>query len=219
MRVAIIDDHLAIGEMMLEVVADAGYSAVGCASSLASGLELCARERPDLVVLDLGLGDDSGLALLPRLRRCCPAARVIIFSGRLKPSAVRRALAAGANGVVDKQASLDEVQTALRTVAAGGTYYSRQAEDSLHAPRPRVVRLSERDRAVLAALAEGLSSKEISDRLGLTSHVVNNLRRRLMQRVQLRGTAQLVRFAVGAGLVSDEVPGAAEITAPESADT
>lgn len=215
MRVAIIDDHLAIGEMMREVIEDAGYLSVGCATDLFAGLELCVREQPDVIVLDLSVGDESGLVLLPRLHRSCPKAKVIIFSGMLKPSAVRRALAAGANGVVDKQASLDEVQAALRTVAAGGTYYSRRAEDTLRMPRPRTVRLSERDRAMLAALAEGLSSKEISERLSLTPHVVNNLRRRLMQRAQLHGTAQLVRFAVGAGLVSEDVPGAAEITALE----
>jgi DNA-binding NarL/FixJ family response regulator len=206
-RVIVVDDHLAVAEMLRDVVeALPGFVFAGAARSGAEAVALCRRAQPDIVLLDLGLGRESGLAVLPRFA----PARVIVFSGREGAAPVRRALAAGAHGFVDKQATLDELHAALRAVGSGATHFSPAAQARLGGPRPRTVKLSGRDRAVLAGLAEGLSSKEIAARLGLTAHTVNNVRQRLMRRANLRGTAQLARYAVSLGLVSEDVDGAAE---------
>jgi two-component system response regulator DevR len=218
-RVFLVDDHVSIVEMMRGVVESLpGFSVAGQAHSAGQAIARCAATRPDIVILDLALGSDSGLDLIAELRAVWPALRIIIFSGILRATSIKRALAAGAHGLLEKNASLDEFHSALTSVAAGEVYFSRFASETIrtmvHArasARPKAVRLTERDKTILAAIGEGLSSKQISARLGITSHAVINYRARLMKKTGVRGVAQLVRFAVGQGLASDQVEGAAEV--------
>jgi len=212
-RVAIIDDHTAIIGMMARVVeAIAGYKVIGCAMSAPEARELCRRSQPDLIVLDLVLPNVVGFSLHEELRRVCPRARVVIFSGHLRGAAIRDALLSGAHGLVEKSASLEEFDQALRSVGAGQIYFSRAASDAIRRivhrdpaqPVP-AARLTDREKAVLRAIAEGLSSKEISVRLGISPHTVVNHRTRLVKKTGLRGVAQLARYAVQLGLVPETI--------------
>lgn len=204
-RVVLVDDHLAIVAMMRAVVDDLdGFAVVGEAAGAAEAVAVCARHQPEVVVLDLGLGRDSGLAALPEIAQASPPSKVLVFSGHLRAAAIRRALALGAHGVIEKHAPLEVFHAALRAVAAGRLFFSPRADELLRRPSP-AIRLSEREEQVLRAVAEGLNSKEIAARLGLTTHAVNNLRVRLTRRAGLRGTAQLVRYAVALGLVPDDL--------------
>src|SRR5580700_1008599 len=116
-RVVIVEDHTAILEMMKAAVEGIpGYKVVGYAMDVASARELCRREQPALVVLDLALPRGNGLALLPELRAMSPHTRVIIFSGNLRAASIRSALLSGAHGLVEKTAPLEEFEQALRAV-------------------------------------------------------------------------------------------------------
>jgi len=210
-RVVIIDDHVAIVEMIRQVVeAEPGYQVVGSADEVGAALELCRRKLPDLIVLDLVMPPASGLALLIELRVACPLARIVIFSGNLQAATIQRALSSGAHGLVEKTAPLLEFREALQAVGAGQIYFSRAASEAIRGlvnlkpPRAsRGVRLSEREKTVMQAIARGLSSKEISAELGLSIHTVVNHRTRLMKKTGLRGVAQLSRYAAQVGLVGE----------------
>jgi DNA-binding NarL/FixJ family response regulator len=207
-RVLLVDDHLAVAEMMrIAVETLEGFMVVGRAGRPDEALAALGRLRPDVVVLDLDLAGADGLALLPQLLQAWPAVRTLVFSGNLRLGAIRRALVSGAHGVVEKTASLDEFHRALRSLAAGNAYYSRFVSEEIRRlvlrpeGRPRLVRLTNRDRELLAAIAEGLGSKEISTRLGLSPFTIVNHRTRLTKKLGLKGSAQLARFAASVGLV------------------
>jgi DNA-binding NarL/FixJ family response regulator len=207
----IVDDHNAIVEMLRQVVEGSpGHRVIGSAGAAAVALELCRREQPDVIVLDLVMPPTSGLAILAELRAGCPRAGILIFSGHLPAGVIQRALSSGALGLVEKTAPLDEFRAALLAVAAGQTYFSRSASEAirnlvnLKPPRPgRGLRLTEREKMVMQAVARGLSSKEISAELSLSVHTVVNHRTRLMRKTGLRGVAQLSRYAAQIGLVDD----------------
>jgi DNA-binding NarL/FixJ family response regulator len=217
-RVVLIDDHTAILDMMQTAVeALPGFRVVGRAQAAGEAIELCRRVRPDIVILDLRLPEASGLSLLPELQAAWGRSRVIIFSGHLRLGAIRAALLAGAHGLVEKNATLDELHRALRVVAAGQVYFSRYTSDEIRrlVQRPagqpkRLVRLTEREKSVLRGIAEGSSSKEIASRLGLSRHTVVHHRTRLTQKTGVRGVAQFARYAVQVGLIGDVVTGVAE---------
>jgi len=212
-RVALIDDHRSIVEMLeqfIELVP--GFKVVGHAGEADGAMELVRREQPDVIILDLMLPSGSGLTLLGELRKLCSHARVLIFSGNLQAFSIQRALSSGAHGLVGKISGLEEFRQALMAVSAGRVFFSRSASeeirDMVHLQPGRglpTAELSERERTVLQAIADGLSSKEISCRLGLSIHTVVNHRTRLMHKTGLRGVAQLSRYAAQIGLVTDPV--------------
>jgi DNA-binding NarL/FixJ family response regulator len=222
LRVVIIEDHDAVSEMLARFVeALARFKIAGRARDVGAGLELCRSEQPDLIILDLMLSPPeqgpTGLNALPELRTACPRARVLVFSGHLRPAWIRRILASGAYGLVDKTAAGEELLEALRALAEGRIYYSRHASEEIRKMvhrRPAQVaalgELTEREIHILKAIAEGLSSKEISARFGISLHTVVNHRCRLSKKTGRRGAARLARYATELGLVEEAwmAPGA-----------
>jgi DNA-binding NarL/FixJ family response regulator len=210
-RVVLIDDHVSILEMIQQVVDSVpGYQVAGAAAEAGAALDLCRREQPDLIILDLVMPPASGLALLIELRAACELSRIMIYSGNLQAATIQRALSSGAHGLVDKTAPLGEFREAFQAVGAGRVYFSRAASEAVRSlvnlkpPRAtRGFRLSEREKTVMQAIARGLSSKEISAELGLSIHTIVNHRTRLMKKTGLRGVAQLSRYAAQVGLVED----------------
>ena len=218
MRTLVIDDHAAVGEMIgLSLEDGLGCTLVGCATGVREGLLRAAELRPELVILDLNLWGADGLALIPELRQSCPGVRILVFSGHLRLASIRRAMLAGADGIVEKTAGLDELREAVRAMSRDGAYLSRAASEEIRrlvqraGGKPRLVRLTTRDKAVLRALAEGRSSKQIAGELGATVAAVVNLRARLARKLGFSGIAPLTRYAVSLGLV----PGCVE-EAPEA---
>jgi DNA-binding NarL/FixJ family response regulator len=200
--------------MMTQVVESIpGFKVIGSAKDAWAMRELCRRERPEVVVVDIMLPRASDFVVLGELREVCAGARVLIFSSHLRPALLRSALLSGAHGFVEKTAPLDEFRHALRAVGAGKIYFGRSSSEDirnlvnrgpLEQPR-RVSRLTEREKTVLSAIADGLSSKEISAKLGISIHTVVHHRSRLTQKTELRGVAQLSRYAVQVGLVEETV--------------
>ncbi len=210
-RVVIVDDHVAIIEMLQQVIAPMeGYAVVGSAENTVAALDLCRREQPDLVVLDLTIPPTSGLALLTELRAECPGAKILVFSGYLSAGSIQRALTSGAHGLVEKVGALQEFREALQAVGAGRVYFCRSSSEAVRnlvnlkpARAARSPKLSERERTVLQAIARGMSSKEIAALLNLSIHTVVNHRTRLMKKTGLRGVAQLSLYAAQIGLVDE----------------
>jgi DNA-binding NarL/FixJ family response regulator len=210
-RVVIVDDHEAVVEMMTLVIDSMpGYAVVGHASDVTQATEICQRERPDVLILDLILQKESGLKLLDGARRMCPLMRVLVFSGNIWTTTLRGALSADVHGVVEKMASLTELRTAIQAVSQGRVYYSpfvsAQIKEIVHrrdaagdGTRP----LSVREKSILRSLAEGLNVREIAARLEISAHTVLNHRRNLMRKIGLRSAAQLSLYAAQIGLMGE----------------
>ncbi len=210
-RVMIVDDHAAIIGMMTQVVESLpGFKVVGSALDSDSALALCRSMPVDIIILDLVLPGVSGLALLNDLTVVKPNARILIFTGNLNPAAMKGALAAGVLGVVEKMASLEIFRAALQSVAIGQIYYGPLAGDLIKGlvsrnpvPQPGTIELTKREKTVLCHVAQGMSSKEIAERLGLSVHTVINHRSNLMKKTGLRRVAQLSLFAAQSGLIGE----------------
>ncbi|MBU3666365.1 MAG: response regulator transcription factor [Chthoniobacterales bacterium] len=168
-----------------------GLRVVGTARSVAEGKACCAKHRPDLLVLDLVLADGSGLDVAELLLQVNPDARVIIVSGKAAEFVCPRWLDKSLQAVVSK----NDTFTALRV----------QIEDVLGAARPSVVRrgekifahkpLTSREGEIFALMGEGLSSKEIGQRLHISEHTVHEHRKRLAVKLGTTGN-ELARRAI-----------------------
>lgn len=143
----------------------------------------------------------------------------MVFSGNLWPAAIRSALTAGALGIVDKMAVLEVFRRAVQTVAAKRAYFSPLVSEQIKhmvsrrmPEKTKTVALSRRERTVLRYLAEGFSSKEIADVLGISVYTVINHRTNLMRKIGLRRAAQLSLYAAQLGLIG---AGVAPVRDPE----
>lgn len=207
-RVVIVDDHVVLNEMLTQAVnIFPGFESAGWAADADKARELCLHEQPDIIVLDLVLPRVAGLSLFNDLKTLCPQARFVIFSGNLTPPVIRSVLAAGVEAVVGKGSPLEEFRDALHAVSAGQTYFGSQVRDMIKeiVSRPDAAQekcqLTPRERTVLRLIAEGLSSKEIAGKLGVSVNTVVNHRSNLMKKTGLHRVAQLSLYAAQIGLV------------------
>jgi DNA-binding NarL/FixJ family response regulator len=211
--VLVVDDHAVVREGLRHVLTAAeGFSVVGEAASATEALELAETVRPDVVLLDLTMPGMSGLEAAAELRRRASGARILVLSMHEQDEYVLAAVRGGADGYILKDASPAELRAAIRTVGAGGEYFSPAVARRLTAavrgdvatesPRDRLQRLTPREREVLALVATGNTNREIAARLGISPRTVESHRESLMKKLALRTVADLTRFALQAGLLS-----------------
>ena len=212
-RVLLADDHTLVRagiRGLLQGLAD--VDVVGEAGDGQEALRLAESLRPDVVLLDVGMPGLNGLEVAGRIGALDASIRVVILSMHSSEEYVLRALRAGCAGYLLKASAVSELEVAVRAVTRGETYLSpavskRVVDDYVSrtggAADP-LDALTPRQREVLQLAAEGLSSKEIAQRLGLSFKTVEAHRAQLMQRLGLHDLAGLVRFAVRVGLVTPE---------------
>jgi two-component system NarL family response regulator len=207
-RVIIVEDQRIVRELLCAMLAgEPDTSVVGQARTGGEALELADRLQPDVVLLDIGLPDIDGIAVMQNLRSRHPATRVIALSIHDEQGYVEGMLDAGASGYVLKSATVEELRHAIRAVAQGETYLSpelrRAAPTADTLPVREVVSaLGRRERQVLSLLAEGRHSAEIAAALGISVSTVDVHRRNIMRKLDLHTIAELTKFAVRKGLTS-----------------
>ena len=209
-RVLLADDHtLVLAGIRGLLTRLAGVEVVGEAADGHDTLRLAETLRPDIVLLDIGMPGLNGLEVAQRLNKFDPAIRVIILSMHVTEEYVLRALRAGAAGYLLKDSAVAELEVAIRSVARGETYLSppvskRVVDDYVSRTggiSDPLAALTPRQREILQLVAEGHTSKDIAQRLGLSYRTVETHRNQLMKRLGVADLAGLVRFAVRAGLV------------------
>lgn len=167
-----------------------------------SALAACARQTPDIVLLDLHLAQEDGWEVAAALRERHPGVAVVILTAHVDSALARRALSMGCLGFVSKDFIAEELALALRTVAGGRTYLSPSvAMQALHREPKARSGLSPRQRDVLRAIAQGQPNKQIARDLGLSVKTVEYHRAELIQRLDLHDVASLTRYAIAHGLI------------------
>jgi two-component system response regulator NreC len=188
-------------EQDFEVVAEAG-DARGAIFELRS-------HKPDVVLLDVVMPGRSGIDAIPDLLNESPQTCVLVLSMQDDPAYVREAFAAGAKGYVLKEAADSEVVGAIREVAEGRQYVHPAlgarlvAAEAEQRTRAEEDPLSDREREVLRLLALGHTNQEIAAMLFLSVRTVETHRAHVMQKLRIGTRAELVRYALGAGLLED----------------
>jgi two-component system, NarL family, response regulator NreC len=210
-RIVLIDDHAVVrsglslllnGEDDIEVVGEGGSAqdAVFRARAL----------KPDVMLLDIVMPGESGIEVLPKLLKESPETKVLVLSMQDDPSYVREAFAAGASGYVLKEAVDEEVVAAVREIANGGHYVHPAlgarmvAAEAQERAAAEADPLSEREREVLRLLALGHTNQEIAQTLYISVRTAESHRAHIMQKLRLTTRAELVRYALSHGLLTEE---------------
>lgn len=169
-------------------------------------IEACLKQEPNLLVLDLVLPDMPGLDVLRTVRAEVQDCRALIVSGQATAELVADSIRMGAHGFVEKGASIETLQTAIRTVLDGSSFFSPAIQAIIKrtatAPPPSVANLTERELEVLRLVAKGLLNKEIADRLHVSIKTVDNHRTNLMRKLSVHDAVGVTLYAIKAGLIS-----------------
>jgi DNA-binding NarL/FixJ family response regulator len=210
-RVFLADDHAVVrGGLKALIDAQPGMVVVGEA---ADGLEACALVpalRPDVVVMDVSMPGLSGSLATERLQREGPAAKVLALTVHEDRGYIRQLLTAGASGYALKRAAPEELVRAIRVVAEGGMYLDPAVAAKVaggfvkQAARDAAAgELSEREEEVARLTAAGHGNKEIASRLDLSVKTVETYRARALEKLGLKGRAELVRYAAQQGWLQE----------------
>ncbi|MDP2367138.1 response regulator [Rhodoferax sp.] len=207
-RVLLADDHTLVRAGIRALLADMSeVEVVGEAADGEAALQWALRLQPDIVLMDIAMKGMNGLQAAARLRQELPSARVIMLSMHATGDYVQQALRAGAAGYLLKDAATLELQLALQAVARGDIYLSpgvsaQIVEGFLQHDKPAGdAALTPRQSQVLGLIAAGLSTKEIAFKLQLSGKTVDTHRAQLMERLDIRDVAGLVRYAIRIGLI------------------
>lgn len=213
-KILIVDDHPMFREGLKSIIArNPEFEVVGETGEGKAVIEMAKRLEPDLVVLDVVLPDGSGLEFCRELAGCLPQVKTLIVSMHAKIDYVTGALQAGAKGYVVKDAPSEKILQALETVTRGEFFLDAgiapqvMAQLAADAESPRKMSreaynsLTAREQEILRYLAEGMSSKDIADRLYISPKTVDNHRTNILAKLGLRSTAELVHYAAKLGLI------------------
>lgn len=214
-RVVVVDDHTLMRQGLVGLLdEDPDLVVVGQAGDASSALDIIEETRPDVVLMDVGLPGVSGLELTAQVKGIVPDIRVLVLTMYEREDYLFEALQAGASGYVLKGADIQDLLTAVRTVARGETYvyqsltgklvadYLSRIEDG--ADRKDYDGLSKREREVLALIAEGLTTGQIAERLYLSPHTVQTHRDHVMTKLDLHSRVALTKYAIRKGLIELE---------------
>jgi len=212
-RVFLADDHAIVrGGLRLVLEREPGFAVVGEAADGRSAVDALSRDPADVAVFDVGMPGLNGVEAAAQVLRRRPEIAIVILSMHSDETYVLRCLRAGARGYVLKESAAGELIDAIRAVHAGRSYFSpkvRRLLQSDHVSRLRqnggadpYETLTDREREVLQLAAEGNANKEIAGRLAISTLTVETHRKRIAEKLNLHGPADLILYAVRKGIVA-----------------
>jgi DNA-binding NarL/FixJ family response regulator len=208
-RVMLVDDHELVRQGVASMLAKAeDLTVVGEAKTGREAIESARKELPDVVLMDVRMPDMDGLEATRRIKEERPRTAVIMVTMHDNPAYLREAVRAGAAGYLLKDVSKDDLLDAIRQVATGGAFIESQmlkgmlSEMKPGAATPSAARnLTKREREILALVAEGLSNREIADRLVLSPETVKSHVAAILEKLNVSDRTQAAIYAVRNGLV------------------
>ena len=210
-RILVVDDHAVVRSgLRLLLGKEPDLEVVGEAGDAREAVFEARSAKPDVILLDVTMPGKSGIEAIPDLLKEAPEAKVLVLSMQDDPSYVREAFGAGASGYVLKEAVDAEVVEAVRQVASGEAYVHPALGARLAAADAQAARaaeedpLSERETEVLRLLALGHTNQEIAQMLYISVRTAETHRAHIMQKLRLSTRAELVRYALAAGLLKEE---------------
>jgi len=212
-RVLLAEDHTIVRKGLRSLLDDeTEIEVVGEAEDGQQAIELVQRVQPDVVLMDITMPVLNGPEATRQIKKLFPQVKVVVLTVHSTEEYIFQILRAGASGYVVKQAAVSELVQAIQTVHRGDSFlspsisrqvveeYGRRAE----AIEDKYDRLTNREREVLQLIAEGRANREIAQLLHVTVKTVEAHRAHLMDKLGLRSTAELTRYALRKGMVSPE---------------
>ncbi len=202
-KVLIADDHAVVRKGLRQIVADAlPLFEIDEAADGEEVLACLSKKACDCLVLDISMPGRSGLDILHELRSLYPHLPVLILSMHPEEQYAMRVLKAGAAGYLVKDSAPDELVAAIHRVVDGGRYISANLAEQLafglasDADQPAHHTLSDREYSVFVKIGAGMTVGEIADELGLSVKTVSTYRTRILEKMRLKGNAEIIRYAV-----------------------
>lgn len=199
------DDHVSFVESLSLALTSIGFKVVGCASNGLDAVRGIESSNPQVVVMDALMPGMNGLFVAEEILKQHPRTKIIILHESLTEEQLAEGLRYNILGFVNKADSLDSLKHAICRVVSGKAYVSETLQPLLLGAfgheRGKADRISMRERQVLQLVAEGLSTKQIAGILNISEKTVDSHRTRLMTKLNIRGVAGLVRYAVRRGWV------------------
>ncbi|MEX2149726.1 MAG: response regulator transcription factor [Steroidobacteraceae bacterium] len=209
-RVLVADDHTIVRQGIVSLLRDSGVCEV--VAEAANGLEAVEKAialRPAVALIDITMPRLNGLEVVRRIRQALPDTRVLVLTVHDDEEYVLPIVRAGATGYLLKNAAATELVEAVQTLNRGKAYFgpeaarvmAEQLQNPGQAPADPYQRLTPREREVFHLVVEGKASKEISRLLGISVKTAENHRARLMEKLAVHNTAELVKYAARKGLL------------------
>ena len=209
--IMIVDDHVVIrsGLRML-IEQDQHMRVVAMAGNREEALERAVSDTPDVIILDLLLGDEDALTFLPEMCEASPNSRVLILTGVQNPDSHRRAIRRGAMGIVLKEHAADQLLKAIKKVYEGEVWIERSMMGSMiqELSKPAMVdpeltkieSLTDREREVIALVGEGLKNKQVGERLFISETTVTHHLSSVFSKLEVSDRLELIIYAFRHGL-------------------
>jgi len=202
-RCVVADDHPALLGVVTTFLGDHDFDVVATTADGQRAVEAVSLTRPDVIVSDYRMPHLEGLELLQALKSACPGAVLVVYTADADLDLCQNALAAGATGVVLKEAPLLDLRRAIASALAGQIYLDPSlAQFALGRNQPPSASVTPREADVLALLAEGLTHEEIGSRLSISSETVRTHVRKACDRLGADTRTQAVAMALREGLIS-----------------
>lgn len=206
MRIVIVDDHPLVREGLIGLLAaQADFAVCGEASGVADARKVVVETRPDVAIIDITLPDGSGLDIIKEFKAKWPEMKLLVLSMHDESLYAERVLRAGAVGYVSKHEASRTIVQAVRTILAGKLYLSPKMTDLIvkrafvsggDLSRSPVDRLTDREREVFELIGQGLGSRQIAVRLGVSPKTIETHREHIKEKLQVTTGTELTKYAV-----------------------
>jgi len=209
-NILIADDHAIVRKGLKQILSETSDMSVAAeASSGEEALEKIAHNNFDMILLDISLPGKNGLDVLRQIKREKPKLPVVILSVYTEEQYAMSAFKAGASGYLTKESAPEELISALRKISRGGKYVTSSLAEKMalriSAIKERLPhdRLSEREYEVMCMIASGKTINQIAKKLSLSASAVSTYRSRILEKMEMSGTSDIIRYVVKHGLLLD----------------
>ena len=211
-RIVLVDDHEVVRTgLTLIIEKHDDLRVIGQAATRDEALEVVVARQPDIILLDLDLGEDSGLQMIPELVESAPQSRIIALTGLRDPKILREAVKLGAMGIVRKEEAASDIIQAIREVEKGSAWLDRSTMGQLLSDMAatkvgkdpeadRIATLTDREREVVGLVGEGLKSKAVAERLFISETTVRHHLTSIFSKLEVSDRVELILFSYRNGL-------------------
>ena len=201
-KVAIIEDHKVVADGLESLINSSGEATVvGKAYSIAEAKKMLEKTEVEVLLLDIGLPDGSGIDYCPQIKAQYPNIKILMLTSYSELSIIMRVLELGASGYILKNAMTEEILEGISVVAAGKRFLCDEVNIMLKKRDAQSVKLSRREQELLRLIVAGLSNTEIADKMYLGYETIKSYRKNLLLKLDVHNTAQLVKISIEQKLV------------------